>query len=260
MSLLQRKKIDWFQDTSTYIKKYHTAYRKTYAAVLGEIHRLTFSASSKIHNKLSVIYLTLQNIVINYCNRFQEQYLSGSTLFDRLTDIFNTNDSEKQAVNKSAKLFSDYFNNTQEDEDDMLLSKALDILSLLLRCSDFNDDKYYIIAFDNFERFINDDELYNGEIDQIRKDLASYDIALNDISNHNLKFKFIMTIRCSTARLCKIRVQPADENASNLDISSWFDINDIIQKKITWFEQNGIKNKSFELFYQTKKLPALRFP
>lgn len=246
------KNITWIQDITTRVTRYSFAFRKTYAAMLRQIQKITFGISNKNgeKSKYSLIYDNLNMLINNYRERFQDELVSGSTLFEMLIKVFKENDNEKNIVIECGKVLKEYFANTDDDEDDALFDKALDALLLVLRCANKDEHKRHIIVFDNFEKFIYDDELYNSEIDAIRRNLAENAERVNEPSNHNCKFKFIMAIRCSTARLSCIRLDPADENPSDLDISSWFDINDIIFRKIQWFEENSVINPNFELTKQ----------
>lgn len=243
-------KIDWLGDISTSICKSNSATRKTFAAILNEIHQRVFDEKSN-DKKVVKIYNNLNFLIRNYERRFQNSYLSGFTLFNNLCKIFNSNtyDSNKK-VETSAQLFEQFFLNDKDTDDYALLGKAMDILLLILRCTDNSIEQKHIIVFDNFERFIAEDEIYNDEINKIRVKLASYDVRINKKSNHDLKFKFIMSMRCSTARICGIKLHPSDEEPSNIDISSWFSIGDILTKRIDWFNQLNINNDNYRLLSQ----------
>lgn len=244
-------KFDWLGDISTKVSNYDQAFRKTFSAVLNEIHRIIFDEKSESENKLNIIHNNLLNIVSKYNQIFKNKYIAGCSLYNKLSTIFGCKDCDNtERVVRSAEVFQDYFKNTPSDDDRELLDNALDILMIALRCLDSDINTRHIIAFDNFERFLSQDEIYNDEINQIRQALATNDLRVNKNCNHDLKFKFIMAIRCSTARICGVRLQQADEKESNLDISSWFSMEDIIRLKMDWFRENNIKDDNFNLTKQ----------
>lgn len=239
------ERFDWLGDIHTVVKNYERATRKTLTAIIQEIHRIIFDECSE-GNKLLYIHNNLLNIVKNYNSNFKDKYIAGDSLIKQISTVFETENDTKLRVEKCAKAFSEYFAE-QSIDDYLLLDKAMDVLLLILRCNNTDPTRRFIVVFDNFERFVTQDEIYNNEINQIRKRLAVYNIRINKANNHNFKIKFIMAIRCATARLCGIKLHPADENPSNLDISSWFSIDDIIDRKIDFYKKKSITNENFEL-------------
>lgn len=244
------EKFDWLGDTFTVVKKYDRATRKTFTAILNQIHNLLFNEDSE-SDKITNIYNNLYSVIENYKQRLKKSRVAGCTLFNDLCIVFSKeNLSIEDKVEESATLFSQYFLNDENDDDYALLDKAMDVLLIILRSTDDGFYRRHIIVFDNFERFVTQDEIYNNEINEIRKKLANYDLRINNKNNHFLKFKFIMAIRCSTARICGIKLHPADENPSNMDISSWFHIDDILKRKMEWFKKLSIENTNYDLVRQ----------
>lgn len=243
------ERFDWLGDISTTIHSYERATRKTLTSILQEIHKLLFNESSD-GDKVVNIYNNLKSVVESYEARFKNKYMPGCTLFDQLYEIFHNEQTPSIQVECAAKEFAKYFDNTPNDDDFALLDKAMDVLLLLLRCTDKNTSRKHIIVFDNFERFVSQDEIYNKEINEIRKRLAVYDRRINQKNNHEFRIKFIMTIRCTTARICGIKLHPADEKASDIDISSWFSIDDILKRKIAFLDKRKIKDSNYALAKQ----------
>lgn len=238
--------IKWFGDTETTIKSFNFAYKKMYATVLNKIYFSLFIGLNKDGSKsVSKIFTNLNNVSQNYKNNFSDLYPSGESFFTELSNTIVNCTSEIETVRKCAKYFQSYFDNLENTlTGEEIFYKSLDIFLLILRClNSKSKNTLYVIAFDNLERFINHKEIYNLEIDSIRKSLGEYSKALNvQGSCHAEIFKFVMVIRTNTARMCGVKLQSADELASNIDLNGWFSIDDIIDRKKTWFNDYGIND------------------
>ena len=141
-----------------------------------------------------------------------------------------------------AETLNDYFDLSEEEYSQYFFwEKALDVLLILLRCRD-NDINEYAIVFDNLERFIANDEIYNEEINSVRRSLSSYVKPMCGEGHcHYGKFKILMAIRSSSARMTTMEQHTADELPSDMDISDWFIVDKIINEKIKWYKDHNIE-------------------
>lgn len=115
---------------------------------------------------------------------------------------------------------------------------------MILYCTNHNQDTrntdVNVIVFDNIERFIAHDEIYNKDLDTIRKDITSYCKYIYGKNKQIGLFKFILALRTNTARMCGVKLDAADELPSDLNISGWFLLDDIIKSRIKWFNEKRV--------------------
>ncbi len=247
------KFITWFGDIETTIENFDSPYKKMYAVILNNMYNLLFGMTSDDTEKsISRIYKALNVICESYKNKFLNTFPAGGTFFNELCEIIDSNQTELNIVKQTALFFKVYFDKKEKElTEENLFNKTLDVYLLILRCK--NSDKTYIITFDNLERFINNKEIYNKDVDKIRKTLNEYSKKINKANNcNNGKFKFIMAIRTNTARMCDSNLQSSDELASDLDINGWFSTDSIIKKKKDWYKElksvnNEIKRLNDEI-------------
>lgn len=142
---------------------------------------------------------------------------------------------------------TDYFvRHRNRDNEKDLLRSAITHLLIIIRCFD-KQSKKHIIVFDNIERFIGSDEIYNEELTNFLNDIRSFfdDFRIefmNRESNINRfaeKFQFLVSMRNTTVRN-HIPAESIDFKRHTIDVSSWFPIAQIIHAKMNWYERNHI--------------------
>lgn len=238
---LARSFDEWIPDIVTSVSHFEQAHSKVYAVIMNKLWELLFQGIDANNNfSIFQVYDTLSKLVENYKDRFANIFPSGRTLFDELVKIMDSEHEVYFKVEESAKLFQRYIDGNVNKNEDVVIS-ILNTLLLTLRClSDDNEEKY-VIVFDNFERFIAKDELYNKDVNSIRSLLTSYVRRVNKLGNCNRnRVKFMLAVRDSTARMCGIRLHSSDSLSSDLDISGWYDTQNIINLKKQWYNQNQI--------------------
>lgn len=247
--------VRWFGDAKTNIKNFRTASGKLYGIMLSAIYERLFNRALSSGDKYSVsgACANLRTLVHNYKKNFDLSFPAGASFMEELEAIITREHEEKQCIKSVAEFCAEYFSNISvsgAEESSAELDDALDVLLLISRCVDGGFDKKHIIVFDNFERFINQDEIYNREVDAIRIRLSDYLKGVNDASPHKGAFKFLMAIRTSTARMYGVRLQASDALANNLNIGQWYDSDEIIEKKTAWYKLNNISIDNSELVEQ----------
>lgn len=143
---------------------------------------------------------------------------------------------------KCSNYFIDYFRNLSTNGN--YLSITIEILLILLYL--LSDIKKNIIVFDNLERFIGTDEIYNSEICEfvqyIRNFIGEFSVKYQKTGLNKTLFskhyQFILSIRRTSLRMIQTQ-QTSDYDERKLDISTWFPINKVIGKKIEWYDKNG---------------------
>lgn len=234
--------IVWLNDHMTNFSEFKLAYKKIYSSILEYMKSRIFDVEADTDdeycNKIMVI---LEKLLGNYKNNFGNSIRRKNDFFDGLCRIYYKKIKRETTIENIAAYMVEYFAKLFSENDfSQEFPYLLEIFLIFLRCLS-DDDKMTVILFDDMERFVCDDELYNEEIDEIRKAIANYARNLEQVNNRNKNlFKFIMVIRNKTARMIGVRLQSADNLPKNLDISEWYDVDDIINKKESWLYSHDI--------------------
>lgn len=246
-----RSHVDWMADIRTTINNFNRAHAKVYGSVMCKIWEIIFQGINENgYYSLQIVNNNLVELSDNYRAHFADLYPSGRMLMNRLGSIIDETKDIPTRVEKAANLFKEHVNGLMGKGGDGLIN-ALNILLLVLRCNSSDPYQKHIIVFDNFERFIGKDEIYNKDVDKIRLQLTSYIDNINKSGNcHKGIFKFVMAVRDSTARMCSVRLQASDSKPSNLDLSDWYDTEDIISKKMEWYAKKKINVQNSKLIKQ----------
>ena len=241
-------KISWFGDTETYINFFEKSVQKMYAIVLNEIQSLLFGHIKDNTYDIDKIYINLKKFCAVYKKFFSNNYQKGRRFFNGITEIIEKyNDTSLEGkinlLEEVAQYLSDYFtniDNNKKSEFDPFCT-SLDILIMILRCKNENEIEFKrIILFDNLERFIASDEIFNEELENIRKNLITYSNELYGVNNfHKGLIKIVMVMRNNSARMCGAKVHSADDLASDLNLDGWFVTNLIIDNKVDWLRCHG---------------------
>lgn len=253
-----RSFVEWVADVRTDISNFEQAKSKVYGSIMNKLWELLFQGLDENGNySLQKVNNTLSKLTKNYENYYAYQYPSGRKLLEEISVKMNSNRKGFSKIEKVAEIFQKYVNgkmvkiNQNDNQNDNQIINILNILLLTVRCLFENPEKKFIIVFDNFERFISQNEIYNGDIDAIRLLLTSYIRNINEEGNvHKGHFKFVMAVRDSTARMCGVKLHVSDTEPSNLDLGEWYDIQDIISLKTKWYTENKIPVVSSELVEQ----------
>ena len=246
---LSPDQIYWYDNISTSIPNFQRAISKVYGAILLEIQNIFFS-NNNTANKAANIYKNVKGILRNYRNAYRSQMIVSHDLFDHLDrkiKSFTLFESASARVRELATCFYEYFNDTPKED---YLKKSLDVLVYALYCRKVMTDKCYILAFDNLERFIKMDEIFNIEVDELRRSLATYIRGLHGRGRFSRLFKIVMAIRCTTARMCGVKLHSADEDPSDLDLSAWFNIDEIIDFHFKYCADHNINVQYYEIVKQ----------
>lgn len=242
------KEILWFGESKTHISgNFSLAIKKLFSTVLTEIQKLMFGYYKNDEYDIEGITKNFESIIKVYNLKLSSSYPKGMNFMRDLEAILFNGVNDVSKIFKCAELLENYFENLKRKSVSQQLFSALDLMLLLVQCKNY--DKKHVILFDSLERFISHDEIYNREVDEIRKLLINYCQSINKKGNcHRNKFKFIMVIRNSTARMLNVKSNNSDEMANNLDLTGWFDTNSMIERKESWLSNNcNINNENVDL-------------
>lgn len=127
-----------------------------------------------------------------------------------------------------------------------VLTKLLKVYLILLRSKE--NDKKYIIAFDNIERNIGDDEISNVEIHELIDVLRHMqDSCYENDHNFYTRFQMIVLMRNTSSRMSGMPLHRIDFWGHELDLGGWFPTDKIVAKKIDWYKTHDIDIEDGEL-------------
>lgn len=241
--------IEWMPDISTRINQFYRAQGKVYACILQKIQEeMLYGLDEDENYSIEKSIEKLEKVVNGYQNNYIKRYPSARTLFDGIKQILSETKQKQEKIAAVAKMFQEEFDGTI-DKNNSEIDKALNVLLLVLLCKEEKKDVKYVLVFDNFERFIKSNELYNKDITEIRIQLDNYVERINRKGNcFREKFKFILSVRDGTARMCNgVSAHAADTAPSNLNLNGWYNVDDIIKKKKEWYRKEGIDLSNADL-------------
>ena len=243
--------IDWISDVRTTIDNFDKADSKIYGSIILKIWESVFNGNDENGNySFDKIDENITKLLKSYKEKYHKKTPVGRLLLDELNKALLFKFNKKKRVEIAAEIFKKHFNGKIGKNREGVIN-ALNSLLLILKCMSDNLDSKFIIVFDNFERFIGKDEIYNKDVNSIRIFLNSYVGNLNMSSSHlNRAFKFILAVRDSTARICNVRLHASDVEPSNLELTDWYDTNNIISRKMNWYKEHNIEVENSELLEQ----------
>lgn len=150
--------------------------------------------------------------------------------------------------------------NANLDDVDKSIDQLLELSIILLFCShdkkDIQSKKFkHFIFFDNIENFIKNHVVYNKDINDIARIMHQFVDSLterfNRIGNADFNFsqhfKIILAIRDTTEKIIdEIYLQDEGHSKIQLDVSTWFSLDEILEKKLKYFKSKGIIPYSIE--------------
>lgn len=228
-----------------HIPKASNVYYKSISVFIKKIVNMLF----KTHNDGRIhIQNSFQNIA-DLINRYHECFdgyfpvIFVEEFFNGLSDLINNDfeiDKTKSIVDCSKFVF-DYFNrclgkpNHNRDE---VFSDIFELLVYFNCCKDKN--KRHILAFDNLERFIGTDEIYDKQlVDFITKIRHIQRSISKNSENIAQKYQVTIFMRNTSTRMFNPQ-QIADNFPHIVNLSEWFQSAKIIQRKIDWYRTKGI--------------------
>ncbi len=193
-------------------------------------------------------------IAINHektAKRFQKIY----DIFDREIDPYYPDDvirnfilnlplksesekTYKQISEDCGRYIANMFKDILEDKDqNQALQFCLQIYLYILKCLYFHTK--YVIAIDNIERIIGDDEIFNIDLVEFASSLRNIQNSIigNNECLHNF-YKIVVFMRNTSVRMLTPQ-QITDIHASTHDMSDWFDAETIISNKLEWYKNHG---------------------
>lgn len=180
-----------------------------------------------------------------------EDYAVYEDVFRFFKEIPNSlGEGNKEYCRRCSEYIYNWVNELAKHEDAYKLRRCIQLFLIISYFT--GKKKKQIIVFDNVERFIGTDEIYNHEIrkfvENMRQILNVYvaQFKKDNIDVFSQHFQFIISMRKTSTRMFTPQ-QYSDFDGHILDLSEWFPTNEIIKNKISWYEKNGIKIQETEL-------------
>lgn len=235
--------IRWFGDIETVFKgQFNCPYCKMWSTVMAYLQTVLFAhVNEKNQYDIAKIYENLKTIVENYKQNVMQHYPAGRELFEQWDDIINGRETQEKMVYACATAIRDHINMFWENRNFEIAEvfiRTLDILLIVLFSQEGSFEKRHIVVFDNIERFLQSHEIFNAKLNEIRGNLATYSSIMNSVGAFSKgKIKFLIVLRNKSARMGQDLAQNADEQPSDLNIDSWFLMEDILKKKQEFYNK-----------------------
>lgn len=176
-------------------------------------------------------------------------------LYDTLKDVKYAHINEtsnREYCEACAEIIANYFNgkctqiNKDEETQRRILKCVLTHFLIFSRC--LKENRKIIFVFDNIERFIGADEIFNSELSAFASHLRSICDTYgkrykNETINSNLfskNYQFVLAMRNTTVRQYTPQ-QNTDFFPHTVDVSTWFSTNHIIHSKLDWYKKHNIE-------------------
>lgn len=230
---------------------FHLLQQKLSSTIVSQIIDIIFI---KKENKYTYDYETttkkITNLIKFYYDEFDELYplKPVRNLFLKLKETKKTNDA-RLYCEKISIVFQKFFYNLCKDFEDKHNTSGVLMELYLILLKSLNGNKH-IIVFDNLERFIGDDEIYNTQVHNFLTKLRSihdrYNLRFKQNNNKSLfakHFQFVVAMRTSTSRM--VTPQQNGDFAEHLsNVSEWFSIDEILRKRMDWLTQHGFEQNN----------------
>lgn len=157
------------------------------------------------------------------------------TLYYNLSNVNMDEPAEaycRQCASFLYKHFEDLFVGSADLSE--IFELLLEHLQILFFAS--NENTKNIIVFDNIERYVGTDEIYDNQIVSFMKTMRNFTDQYNiDYDQEYTKhFQYIIALRDSTLRFFT-PLQIADFLPHRINISKWFPIDEVIDLRIQWY-------------------------
>lgn len=228
-------------DVTVQIPQFESIYYKVISAIIKSIERELYSekilGKAIDHEKTAKRFQTIHDI-------FQSEF--DPFYPDQIIRQFFLDLPLKAEVEKTSKQISEdcgrYLACRFEDilthrTKEKTLELCLQIYLYVLKCLDFQTK--YVVAIDNVERIIGDDEIFNFDLVEFASNLRTIQNTIRG-NNECLQdfYKLVVFMRNTSVRMLTPQ-QITDIHASTHDMSDWFDVETIIFNKLKWYKNHG---------------------
>ena len=226
------------------IPKFNSLYNKAISAIIICIKESLFYFDSSNQLIVEESLKKIERVSSNYKILFEKYYPNRTvkTFFENLFKLLNSSEKGRSVCESVGQYCADYFNGLYEmhkGKYNILFKVYVELYIFFLRCE--NLEVRHMIAFDNFERFIGTEEIYSGQLTEFVGELRNIQNSIAEnypyLSNY---YQILIFMRNTSVRMFT-PLQIADFFPHYLDLSEWFQVSKIVEKKIAWYRENNIK-------------------
>ncbi len=237
------------------VPNFSTLYSKAISAIIYNIISSMFLKNSAGKMLFDETKCSICQTVQSFNDKFDGYYPRDEvvTFFELLIPNESIISSSREFCEHSAnniQIWISQLLNNKSITDNTKFTIFLEILVYYLVCS--NTLTRHMIAFDNFERFIGTDEIYDGQLTEFVSSLRGIQQSIVS-SNEHLEnvYQIIIFMRNTSVRMFTSQ-QVTEFFPHDIDLSDWFDVSSVVKKKIEWYKENGIvvdeANKILNIF------------
>lgn len=236
-------------------QNFHLLQQKLASTVIGAIIEKIFVKNSENH---TYDYIATKKKILSLLDYYQQKidelypFFEISNLFKQIMIVCESL-NDKEYCEKCAEQFYAFFDNASKDCLDENNSSSILMELYLIVLNFLSPGKKNIIVFDNLERFIGVDEIFNYQIysflTKLRTIHDNYDRTFCDldgnISLFAKNYQFVVAMRHTTTRMFTPQ-QNSDFVGHISNISEWFPVDEIISLKSKWFNENEIQKENVD--------------
>lgn len=228
------------------INNFNNLYNKTISTIILYIRDVLFYFDESMGLDTFRSIDALQKLVENYDATLEPFFVRQEVncFFDNLRSIIKSLSRNRKKCEKCAEYISNYFNELLKEDCIIANSVAIELLICIITSIDTN--KRFIIAFDNFERFVGTDEIYCRQLTEFVTELRNIQNSITaNLPNLSNRFQIIIFMRNTSTRMFTPQ-QVAELVPHRVDLSDWFQSSKIVQKKIDWYNKMNISIEGAE--------------
>lgn len=220
------------------VPEFYSLYAKSVAILIKHIIDSILIGDENVVDTRSSVAI-INEVKKKFCEMFVDKFPRNEV--EKFFDFPNCDPQEAfKSCRKFAEHIYDYMKNLLNNLDiKTVFSILLEVYISLLICK---DKKYhYIIAFDNFERFIGEQEIYNKELTEFVDKLRGIQKSIANNNKHLLyHYQIMISMRHTSVRMFTSE-QVTEFMPHIVDINQWFEPSSIIKKKIQWLEKHDVE-------------------
>lgn len=189
-------------------------------------------------------YANIIAIIERYFEFFEGTYPTDfiTNFFNEIKSLHNVSGDKKIFVESCSKFIYDYWTSyllQNKHNRDAAFSDFIEFYVYYNCCKKVG--KRNVLAFDNLERFIGTDEIYDKQLIEFISNVRHIQKSISTVDPHIAsRFQAAIFMRNTSTRMFTPQ-QISEIFPHIVDLSEWFQSAKILQKKIDWYKENDIE-------------------